>query len=124
MEKRSDSIGPGIKGSLVRDYRSHCFVFLSKILYPLLRVSSTQEDKKRPYMTENYMTKDQRTGPRGADTINDTLSTTLHYKDHLIWASSRENLSLGFLPKRVSNQSLKLQRLARKLKFQLSQVYL
>ena len=33
------------------------------------------------------------------------------------WASSRENLSSGFATKRVSNQSLQLQRLARKLKF-------
>ena len=40
-------------------------------------------------------------------------------KAYIIWASSRENLSLGFLPKRVSNQSLQLQRLARKLKFHL-----
>ena len=30
-----------------------------------------------------------------------------------IWASSRENLSLGFPTKRVSNQSPQLQRLAR-----------
>ena len=33
-----------------------------------------------------------------------------------IWASTRENLSLGFLTKRDSNQSPQLQRLARKLK--------
>ena len=32
-----------------------------------------------------------------------------------IWASSRENLSSGFQTKRLSNQSLQLQRLARKL---------
>ena len=35
------------------------------------------------------------------------------------WASSRENLSSGFSTKRVSNQSPKLQRLARKMKFRL-----
>ena len=35
------------------------------------------------------------------------------------WASSRENLSSGCPTKRVSNQSPKLQRLARKLKFHL-----
>ena len=37
------------------------------------------------------------------------------------WASSRENLSSGFLSKRLSNLSPQLQRLARKLKFQLQQ---
>ena len=37
----------------------------------------------------------------------------------LLWASSRENLSSGFPTRRVSNQSPKLQRLARKLKFHL-----
>ena len=37
----------------------------------------------------------------------------------IIWATSRENLSSGFPPKRVSNQSPQLQRLARKLKFHL-----
>ena len=35
----------------------------------------------------------------------------------IVWASSRENLSSGFPTKRASNQSLQLQRLARKLKF-------
>ena len=35
------------------------------------------------------------------------------------WASSPENLSSGFLTKRVSNQSPQLQRLAIKLKFYL-----
>ena len=34
-----------------------------------------------------------------------------------IWATSRENLSSGFLTKQVSNQSPQLQRLARELKF-------
>ena len=38
-------------------------------------------------------------------------SNTVSY----IWASSRENLSSGFPTKRLSNQSLQLQRLARKL---------
>ena len=37
----------------------------------------------------------------------------------LKWASPRENLSSGFPPKRVSNQSPQLQRLAKKLKFHL-----
>ena len=36
-----------------------------------------------------------------------------------IWASSRQNLSSGFPTKRVSNQSPRLQGLARKLKFHL-----
>ena len=36
-----------------------------------------------------------------------------------IWALLRENLSSGFPPKRVSNHSPQLQRLARKLKFHL-----
>ena len=40
----------------------------------------------------------------------------------IIWASSRKNLSLGFLTKRDSNQSPQLQRLARKLKIRLYQV--
>ena len=42
----------------------------------------------------------------------------------IIWASSRENLSSGFPTKRVLNQSPQLQRLARKLKFHLYQVYI
>ena len=45
-----------------------------------------------------------------------------HYPPSCIWASSQENLSLGFLTKRVSNQSLQLQRLARKLTFGWQQV--
>ena len=40
----------------------------------------------------------------------------------LIWASSRENLSLGFSTKRDSNQSPQLQGLARKVKVHLWQV--
>ena len=36
---------------------------------------------------------------------------------HIIWTTSRENLSSGFPTKRVSNQSAQLQRLASKLKF-------
>ena len=36
-----------------------------------------------------------------------------------LWASTRQNLSSGFQTKQVSNQSPQLQRLARKLKFQL-----
>ena len=40
-----------------------------------------------------------------------------------IWAPLRENLSLGFPTKQVSNQSPQLQRLARKFKFYLKQVY-
>ena len=39
--------------------------------------------------------------------------------DGIIQASSRENLSSGFLTKQDSNQSPQLQRLARKLKFRL-----
>ena len=42
-----------------------------------------------------------------------------HLKVTDIRASSRENLSSGFPPKRVSNQSPQLQRLARKFKFHL-----
>ena len=42
----------------------------------------------------------------------------------IIWASSRENLSSGFPTERISNQSPQLQRLARKLKFHLNQVYI
>ena len=41
-----------------------------------------------------------------------------------ICASSRQNLFSGFPSKRVSNQSPQLQRLARKLKFHLEQVYI
>ena len=39
-----------------------------------------------------------------------------------IWASLRQNLSLGFPSKRDSNQSPQLQRLAGILKFRLKQV--
>ena len=35
----------------------------------------------------------------------------------VIWASRQQNLSSGFPTKRVSNQPLQLQKLARKLKF-------
>ena len=41
-----------------------------------------------------------------------------------IWAMLGENLSSGFLTERVSNQFPQLQRLARKLKFHLKQVYI
>ena len=40
----------------------------------------------------------------------------------IIWAESRENMSLGFTTKRFSNQSLQLQRLANELKFRLYKV--
>ena len=40
------------------------------------------------------------------------------------WAMSRENLSSGCPTKRVSNQSLQLRRLSRKLKIHLHQVYI
>ena len=40
------------------------------------------------------------------------------------WASLRQNLSSGFSPKRVSNQSPQLQRLSRKLKFHLYHIYI
>ena len=40
----------------------------------------------------------------------------------IIWALSRENLSLGFPTKRGTNQSPQLQGLDRKLKFRLKQV--
>ena len=46
--------------------------------------------------------------------------TTLGY----ICASTRQNLSSGFLTKRVLNQSPQLQRLARQLKFHLKHVYI
>ena len=49
---------------------------------------------------------------------------TAYYKPTINWASSLEDLSPGFPTKRVSNQSLQLQRLARKLKFHLKQVYI
>ena len=41
-----------------------------------------------------------------------------------IWASFRENLSSVFPTKRVSNQSLQLQRLARKWTFRLQQDFI
>ena len=46
---------------------------------------------------------------------------TLEYRQTKIqiWASTRQNLSCGFLTKRDSNQSPQLQRFARKLKFRL-----
>ena len=42
----------------------------------------------------------------------------------IIWALLRHNLSSGFPTKRVTNQSPQLERLARKLKFHLKQVYI
>ena len=50
-----------------------------------------------------------------------------HQEDYTVptrWALSRQNLSSGFPTKRVSNQSLQLQRLARNLKCHLLQVYI
>ena len=55
-------------------------------------------------------------------TKQNLCSKEVHYRGtalYLIRASSRENLSLGFLKKGVSYQSPQLQRLARKLKFHL-----
>ena len=46
-----------------------------------------------------------------------------HYITLLNMGPSRENLSSGFLTKRVSNQSPQLKRLARKFKFHLKQAY-
>ena len=43
----------------------------------------------------------------------------LQYTTSINWASSRQNLSSGFLKKQDSNQSSQLQRQARKLKFRL-----
>ena len=40
------------------------------------------------------------------------------------WAATRQNLSSGVPTKGVSNQSPQLQRLARRLKFHLKQVYI
>ena len=48
----------------------------------------------------------------------------MYYKVIIRFALSRENLSSRFPTKRVSNQSPQLQRLARKLKFHLQQVYI
>ena len=42
----------------------------------------------------------------------------------VFWAASRQNRSSGFLTKPVSNQYPQLQRLARKLKFHLKEVYI
>ena len=38
----------GLKGYLLWAHVSHCVVFLSKTLYPLLSTGSTQEDWKLP----------------------------------------------------------------------------
>ena len=51
-----------------------------------------------------------------------SLLTYIKYETK--WASSRENLSLEFPPKRVSNQSPELQRLSRKMEFHMQQVYI
>ena len=47
-----------------------------------------------------------------------------HFYPCKIWASPRENLFSGCRTNRVSNRSPQLQRLARKLKFHLKQVYI
>ena len=53
-------------------------------------------------------------------TFNMKIYVSVLFKcNTMIWSSSRENLSSGFLTKRDSNQSSQLQRLARKLKFRL-----
>ena len=49
--------------------------------------------------------------------LQDNMS--IHMDQHMIWASLRLNLSSGFPTMRDSNQCLKLQRLARILKFHL-----
>ena len=51
-----------------------------------------------------------------AEVIKDSVNAKLTAGNPK-WASTRENSSLGFPTKRVSNQSPQLQRLARELKF-------
>ena len=41
---------------------------------------------------------------------------------HIIWASTRENLSSGFLTESDSNQPVQLQRLAKIMKFALKEI--
>ena len=51
-----------------------------------------------------------------------TLSTV--WADYIIWASSQENMSSGFVTMECSNQPVHLQRLARILNFGKKQVQL
>ena len=53
-----------------------------------------------------------------------SLSNLVSEKTISIWASTRQNQSSGFPTKQDSNQSPQLQRPARKLKFNLKQVYI
>ena len=52
-----------------------------------------------------------------AEVIKDSVNAKITRWCYPKWASRRENLSSGFLSKRVTNQSAQLQRLARQLKF-------
>ena len=58
-----------------------------------------------------------------ADLVSFNICFNQKYKKNMkiIWALSRENLSLGFPIKQYSNQPAQLQRLARNLKFRLYQ---
>ena len=66
-----------------------------------------------PYLGPNCLQRLEQTTKLAAS-IRQTVNVSI-----IIWASSRETLSLGFPSKRVLNQSPQLQRLARKLKFHL-----
>ena len=54
---------------------------------------------------------------------NEKTSTVLQVRSLEIWTSARQNLSSGLPTKRDSNRSPQLQRLARKMKFCLLQVF-
>ena len=74
---------------------------------------------KKSFITSKPGISESKLGPHTSLLIlslTDTFMTS--------WASSQENLSSGRPTKRVSNQSPQLQRLARKLKFHMQQVYI
>ena len=76
---------------------------------------------KREYDQKLNHNRNPQTNPRHSEDEAQNINNTWYQEDN--WASSRENLSSGFPSKRVSNQSHKLQRLARKLKLYLKVTY-
>ena len=83
-------------------------------------------DADKSHDTNGEMAGEESRSINGKDSIQTKKRCVLLDSDDRttgeIWASSRENLSLGFPTRSYSNQLAQLQRLTRMLKFRLSQV--
>ena len=81
--------------------------------------ADTKEDLQSTQSQQTWKTSRKRLTKYPLYTTLRAGSLCSDLRDNVKWASSRENLSSGFPTKRVSKQSPLLQRLARKLKFDL-----